>query len=117
MVEIVGNGLREKSGELTELLADCRAQLQAQLPRISALRRKEQEDPLTFFGQRGDSEMPDDVSVAPSDASTAGGQSLFTRYSHVTRKTRRKEERKRARGRAGTVYEEEHVPPFHFLRP
>jgi elongator complex protein 1 len=115
--EVVDTGLREKSGEITELLADCKAQLNAQIPRIQELRIKKAEDPLAFFG--GDAingadggDMPDNISVAPTDASTAGGQSLFTRYSNasrVTSKTRRREERKRARGRKGSVYEEEYL--------
>jgi elongator complex protein 1 len=115
--EIVDTGLREKSGEITELLADCKAQLNAQVPRIQELRIKKAEDPLAFFG--GDAingadsgDMPDNISVAPTDASTAGGQSLFTRYSNasrVTSKTRRREERKRARGKKGSVYEEEYL--------
>ena len=115
--EIVDTGLREKSGEVTEVLADCKAQLSAQLPRIQELRVKKAEDPLAFFG--GDAvngvdggDVPDNVSIAPTGASTAGGQSLFTRYSNasrVTSKTRRREERKRARGKKGSVYEEEYL--------
>jgi elongator complex protein 1 len=115
--EIVDTGLREKSGEITELLADCKAQLNAQVPRIQELRIKKAEDPLAFFG--GDAingadggDIPDNVSVAPTDASTAGEHSLFTRYSNasrVTSKTRRREERKRARGKKGSVYEEEYL--------
>jgi elongator complex protein 1 len=114
--EIVDSGLREKSGEISEVLADCKAQLNAQVPRIQELRVKKAEDPLAFFG--GDAisgtggDVPDNVSVAPTDASTAGGQSLFTRYSNasrVTSKTRRREERKRARGKKGSVYEEEYL--------
>ena len=114
--EIVDTGLRGKSGEITELLADCRAQLNVQIPRIQELRVKKAEDPLAFFG--GDAingtegDIPDNVSVAPTEASTAGGQSLFTRYSNasrVTSKTRRREERKRARGKKGSVYEEEYL--------
>jgi elongator complex protein 1 len=114
--EIVETGLREKTGEITELLADCKAQLNAQVPRIQELRVKKAEDPLAFFG--GDAvngtegDIPDNVSIAPTDASTAGGQSLFTRYSNasrVTSKTRRREERKRARGKKGSVYEEEYL--------
>ena len=115
--EIVDIGLREKSGEVTELLADCKAQLNAQVPRIQELRIKAAEDPLAFFGGDAvnggdDGGIPDNVSIAPTDASTAGGQSLFTRYSNtsrVTSKTRRREERKRARGKKGSVYEEEYL--------
>jgi elongator complex protein 1 len=64
--------------------------------------------------------VPDDISLAPTDASTLGG-TLLTRYTgrtngtlntQTTRKTsknRRREERKRARGRKGSVYEEEYL--------
>jgi elongator complex protein 1 len=114
--EIVDHGLIEKSGEISEVLADCKAQLKAQVPRIQELRMKKAEDPLAFFG--GDavhstqSDIPDNVSIAPTNTSTAGGQSLFTRYSNasrITSKTRRREERKRAKGKKGSVYEEEYL--------
>ena len=106
---------------MTELLANCKAQLVKQVPRIRELRAKKLEDPLAFFN--GDAtegtDIPDNVSLAPTDASTTGG-SLFTRYTNhtgtvgtnATRKTsknRRKEERKKARGKQGSVYEEEYL--------
>ena len=106
---------------MTELLANCKTQLVKQVPRIRELRTKKSEDPLAFFN--GDAtegtDIPDNVSLAPTDASTTGG-SLFTRYTNrtgtvgtnVTRKTsknRRKEERKKARGKQGSVYEEEYL--------
>ncbi|OAL25592.1 hypothetical protein AYO20_10433 [Fonsecaea nubica] len=129
--QITDAGLGEKVGEILELLADCRAQLNAQVPRIVELRKKKEEDPLAFFG--GDptvatdgaaGDIPDNVSLAPTDVSTLGGQSLFTRYgsnaskfggtvasnvSRKTSKTKRREERKRARGKKGSVYEEEYL--------
>lgn len=127
--EIIDAGLAEKFGEITELLADCKSQFNAQLPRIKELRVKKAEDPLAFFGGDaamldGEVDIPDNISLAPTDASTAGGQSLFTRYgsnhskfggtvtssaSHKTSKTKRREERKRARGKKGSVYEEEYL--------
>ena len=106
---------------MTELLANCKTQLVKQVPRIRELRAKKAEDPLGFFN--GDAtegtDIPDNVSLAPTDASTTGG-SLFTRYTNrtgtvgtnATRKTsknRRKEERKKARGKQGSVYEEEYL--------
>ena len=106
---------------MTELLANCKTQLVKQVPRIRELRTKKLEDPLAFFN--GDAtegtDIPDNVSLAPTDASTTGG-SLFTRYTNrtgtvgtnATRKTsknRRKEERKKARGKQGSVYEEEYL--------
>lgn len=118
--EIVDTGLAEAMGSMTDLLADCRAQLNAQVPRIRELRVRRAEDPLAFFGgdpTAGEAGMdiPDNVSLAPTDASTLAGRSMFTRYtgktatSRMTSKTRRREERKRARGKKGTVYEEEYL--------
>ncbi|KAH7149809.1 IKI3 family-domain-containing protein [Dactylonectria estremocensis] len=119
----VDPGLAEALGSTTEFLADCKSQLNAQVPRIAELRRKAAEDPLAFYeGERGGGlDIPDDVSVASSRVSTSA--SLFTRYtgkagsvgtagtgvSRATSKNRRREEKKRARGRKGTVYEEEYL--------
>lgn len=127
--EILDAGLAEKFGEITELLADCKGQLNAQVPRVKDLRTKKAADPLAFFGGDptmldGEGDIPDNISLAATDASTAGGQSLFTRYgsnnskfggtvasnvSHKTSKTKRREERKRARGKKGSVYEEDYL--------
>ena len=133
--DIIDTSLAEKSGEITEVIADCRAQLSTQVPRIKELRLKKAEDPLAFFGgdptttllDCGEGDVPDNISLAPTNASTLGGQSLFTRYgnasnistrfggtvtsnmSRKTSKTRRREERKRARGKKGSVYEEEYL--------
>ncbi|KAI1616612.1 elongator complex protein 1 [Exophiala viscosa] len=126
---IIDSGLTEKFGEILELVADCKTQLASQLPRIAELRKKKEEDPLAFYG--GDAsiadagvDIPDNISLAATDASTIGGQSLFTRYgsnaskfggtvasnvSRKTSKTKRREERKRARGKKGSVYEEEYL--------
>lgn len=111
----------------TELLADCKAQLLAQVPRIRDLREKALVDPLAFYeGERDtNGELPDDISVAASSMLSTN-QSLFTRYtgkgshgqslgtagtgvSRATSKNRRREERKRARGKKGSVYEEEYL--------
>lgn len=114
-------GLVEGMASMTELLANCKTQLVKQVPRVRELRTKKSEDPLAFFN--GDAtegtDIPDNVSLAPTDASTTGG-SLFTRYTNrtgtvgtnATRKTsknRRKEERKKARGKQGSIYEEEYL--------
>lgn len=121
--EIVDNGLAEAMGSTTDFLADCKTQLNAQMPRIGELREKRLTDPLAFFGgdpsfdaaAGGGVDIPDNVSLAPTDASTAAGRTMFTRYTggtNMTRrtsKTRRREERKRAAGRKGTVYEEEYL--------
>ncbi|RAK86638.1 elongator complex protein 1 [Aspergillus costaricaensis CBS 115574] len=126
--EIVDGGLADSMGSMTDLLADFRSQLNAQVPRIRELRIRRATDPLAYFGgdpTLGDGtagvDIPDNVSLAPTDASTLAGRSMFTRYtgntgktgktssSRHTSKTRRKEERKRARGKKGTVYEEEYL--------
>ncbi|UNI16144.1 Putative elongator complex protein 1 [Purpureocillium takamizusanense] len=122
----VDAGLAEALGSTTEFLADCKGQLLAQVPRIAELRRKAAEDPLAFYeGERaGGADIPDDVSVAASSRISTSA-SLFTRYtgkggagsvgtvgtgvSRATSKNRRREEKKRARGRKGTVYEEEYL--------
>jgi elongator complex protein 1 len=121
---LLDTGLADALGSSTEFLADCKAQLLAQVPRIAELRHKAAEDPLGFYeGERaGGADVPDDVSVAASSRITTGGATLMTRYtgknsvgtlgtgvSHATSKNRRREEKKRARGRKGTVYEEEYL--------
>ncbi|WDK09737.1 IKI3 family protein [Colletotrichum graminicola] len=120
------SGLVEALSSSTEFLADCKSQLLAQVPRVAELRRKAAEDPLAFYeGERpggvgGD--IPDDISVAASSRISTSA-SLFTRYtgkdgsvgtvgtgvSRATSKNRKREEKKRARGRKGTVYEEEYL--------
>ncbi|KAI0852097.1 IkappaB kinase complex, IKAP component [Daldinia vernicosa] len=125
LTSAVDPGLAESLGSSTEFFADCKAQLRAQVPRIMDLRRKAAEDPLGFYeGERaGAGDIPDDVSVAASSRISTSA-SLFTRYtgkgtgsvgtagtgvSRATSKNRRREEKKRARGRKGTVYEEEYL--------
>jgi len=118
---VLDAGLIEGMVSMTELLADCKSQLNAQIPRLRELRTKKAEDPLSFFDGDlpGGADIPDNLSIAPTDASTTGG-SLFTRYTNrtgtvgtnATRRTsknRRREERKRARGKKGSVYEEEYL--------
>ena len=130
----IDTGLTEALSSSTEFLADCRDQLAAQVPRIAALRLKARDDPLAFyegenpFGTKtgtGISEtIPDDISIAASSRLGGTSASLFTRYtgkgagsagtlgtgvSRATSKNRKREEKKRARGRKGTVYEEEYL--------
>ncbi|GJC82611.1 elongator complex protein 1 [Colletotrichum liriopes] len=119
-------GLVEALSSSTEFLADCKSQLLAQVPRVAELRKKAAEDPLAFYeGERpggAGGDIPDDVSVAASSRVSTSA-SLFTRYtgkdgsvgtvgtgvSRATSKNRKREEKKRARGRKGTVYEEEYL--------
>ena len=118
---VIDVGLTECMAKMIELLSDCKNQLNAQVPRIDELRENKAKDPLAFFeGDTHDGvDIPDNVSLAPTDASTVGA-SLFTRYTNhtgttgtnVTRQTsknKRREERKRARGKKGSVYEEEYL--------
>lgn len=117
--DIIDAGLADAMGSMTDLLADFRSQLTAQVPRVHELRTRRAEDPLAYFG--GDPttgegvDIPDNVSLAPTEATTLAGRSMFTRYtgntasSRQTSRTRRREERKRARGKKGTVYEEEYL--------
>ncbi|ROW12951.1 hypothetical protein VPNG_04655 [Cytospora leucostoma] len=121
----VDPGLADALSSSTEFLADCKAQLRAQVPRIAELRRKAIEDPLAFYeGERPSAlaDIPDDVSIAASSRASTSA-SLFTRYtgkqgsvgtlgsnvSRATSKNRKREEKKRARGRKGTVYEAEYL--------
>lgn len=123
--DIVDPGLGEAFASSTELLSDMKSQLIAQVPRIRELRLKALQDPLAFYeGERGggDGDVPDDVSVAASSRLSTN-RSLFTRYtgkagsvgtagtgvSRATSKNRKREERKRARGKKGSVYEEEYL--------
>ncbi|KAL1895010.1 putative elongator complex protein 1 [Ceratocystis pirilliformis] len=118
---VVDPGIVEALSNTTEFLAQCKSQLSAQVPRIMELRARAAEDPLAFYeGERHGGDVPDDISVAASSRMSTGGASLFTRYtgtvgsvgtgvSRATSKNRRREEKKRARGRKGTVYEEEYL--------
>ncbi|SPO03399.1 related to killer toxin insensitive protein 3 [Cephalotrichum gorgonifer] len=120
----VDSGITDALSSTTEFLADCKGQLGAQVPRILELRRRAEEDPLSFYeGERpGGADAPDDVSIAASSR-LGTSASLFTRYtgkggsvgtlgtgvSRATSKNRKREEKKRARGRKGTIYEEEYL--------
>lgn len=118
--QIIDPGLIERSADMTEFLAEMKSQLLAQVPRLRELRQKRTEDPLAFFEgiDDGGVNIPDNISLAPTD--TTSGGTFMTRYTNqtgtvntqATRKTsknKRREERKRARGKKGTVYEEEYL--------
>lgn len=73
---------------------------------------------MAYYDGVTDADIPDNISLAATDTSTSA--SLFTRYtgrtgtlntqtSRRTSKNRRREERKRARGKKGSVYEEEYL--------
>ncbi|KAK9365136.1 IKI3 family-domain-containing protein [Lipomyces kononenkoae] len=117
--EIVDPALVEGFNQVTELVSDCRGQLTAQLERLRELRLKKVSDPMGYYEGPEESDVPDNVSIAPSELSTSA--SLFTRYTgktgstaHTgatrrTAKNKRREERKRARGKKGSIYEEEYL--------
>ncbi|RAR02984.1 elongator complex protein 1 [Stemphylium lycopersici] len=123
LTSVIDPGLIERSADMTEFLADMKTQLSAQVPRLKDLRAKKAEDPMAFYegmidGNGGDANIPDNISLAPTD--TTSGGTFMTRYTQqtgtvntaTTRKTsknKRREERKRARGKKGTVYEEEYL--------
>ena len=113
--------------QTTELISEFKGQLGAQLPRLRTLRAKKIEDPgfasaqlswlaAHYFEGSGEIDAPDDISVVATEVSTSA--SNFTRYTphsgasratRVSSKNRRREERKRARGKKGTIYEEEYL--------
>ncbi|KAI5778207.1 IKI3 family-domain-containing protein [Geopyxis carbonaria] len=117
--DIIDPALGKKFGQTMELFAECKMQLKSQTKRIIELQLKKVEDPLAYFDGTVEVDAPDNVSLAPTDGSTSA--SLFTRYtghtlatamtgvSRKSSKNRRKEERKRARGKKGSVYEEEYL--------
>lgn len=122
LTNTIDPGLAEGTATLTELLADCKSQLAAQVPRLRELRVKKREDPLAFYEGAAPEDIPDNISLAPSATSTTGN-TFMTRYtgaptgtgtiatgtSRRTSKNRRREERKRARGKKGSIYEEEYL--------
>ena len=114
--------LAENTGSTMEMLAKFKQQLSNQVPEIVTLRNDKDANQLSYYdgsitGASADN-IPDDVSVARSDAS-AMGNTLVTQYtkrstgtlaSNASRKTsraRRREERKRAQGKG--VYLEEYL--------
>lgn len=118
--EIIDPGLGEGFGSIAELLAECGDQTRAQLKRLRELREKKEADPYAFYsGNAENTENADNVSIAPTESTLRS--SVFTRYTGQTSgtaktgatrrtvKNRRREERKRARGKKGTIYEEEYL--------
>ncbi|KAK9453026.1 IKI3 family-domain-containing protein [Dipodascopsis uninucleata] len=117
--EFIDPALIEGFNQISELLSDCRGQFTSQMIRLRELRKRKTEDPMSYFEGQEDPNIPDNVSLAPSEMSTAA--SFFTRYtgktggtahtgvSRKTSKNRRREERKRARGKKGSIYEEEYL--------
>ncbi|KAF3907273.1 hypothetical protein ABW20_dc0108919 [Dactylellina cionopaga] len=118
--EVVDPGLIDSFNTISELITDFLGQIKSQTARIKALHEKKENDPLSFYGATGETDVPDNVSVAGTEMSTAAG-SIFTRYTDKTSgtlgtsatrrtsKNKRREERKKARGKKGSIYEEEYL--------
>lgn len=120
-LELIKPYLLENFATITELVSDCRSQLISQSERLQVLREKKLSDPIAFFGAEASDQdyTADNVSIVGSEAST--NMSFMTKYtgktagtamtgaSRRTAKNRRREERKRARGKKGSVYEEEYI--------
>ncbi|KAF2864049.1 IkappaB kinase complex, IKAP component [Piedraia hortae CBS 480.64] len=115
--KVVDPGLGEAAASFTETMAEMSSQLLAQGERVGTLRELKAANPLGFYGDAAEGaggEFPDDISIAMTDATTTAG-TFMTRYtglssgSRMTSKNKRREERKRARGKKGTVYEEEYL--------
>ncbi|PSK34479.1 Elongator complex protein 1 [Elsinoe australis] len=123
MLGLVDSGLAEGFAAMSEMLAEMKTQIGAQVGRLRELREKKRLDPLGFYDgtpASNNPDIPDDVSLAPSMNSTSAG-TFMTRYTNRTASTlatnttrkssknRRREERKKARGKKGSVYEEEYL--------
>lgn len=116
--ETLETGLRESFGNLQEFLSDCTSQLNSQVRRLRLVREKRAEDQLGHALAATD--LADDVSLAPTETTNTNA-SFFTRYtdktggtaqtgaSRRTTKNRRRAERKKARGKKGTIYEEDYL--------
>ncbi|EPX74371.1 elongator subunit Iki3 [Schizosaccharomyces octosporus yFS286] len=106
----------ESFGEASEMVADFNSQIKAQTERILVLRAKKKEDPTGWAEGNLEDQTPDDLSLASTSVST--NRSLYTRYTQSTASTKmtrntaknnRRLEKKRARGKKGTVFEEEYL--------
>lgn len=102
--------------QTSELLSDMKLQLQEQLPRLREVREKRADNPDSYFDGMTEEDTPDNVSLAGSLATTSA--SGLTRYTSATALTsqskrsgrsRRRLERQRAKGKKGTIWEEEYL--------
>lgn len=119
ITKLVDPVVTENFSTLTELVSDFNKQLNSQLNRLRELRLKKETDPFVFYDNDILTDQRDDISIVASETSTK--ESFFTRYtgktsgtaktgvSRKTLKNKRREERKKAKGKKGTVYEEEYL--------
>lgn len=114
--ELVKPNISEAFSYTSELLSDMKDQLDKQMPRLRDVRLKRDEDPDEFFEGMHEEDTPDNVSLAGTQASTTA--TFFTRYTGATAittqskksgKARRRQERQRAKGKKGTIWEEEYL--------
>lgn len=113
---LVKPGLTEAFVQISELLSEMRTQLNNQLPRLREVREKRDDNPELYFDGVVEDDTPDNVSLAGTQASTSA--SVYTRYTGTTAmttqskksgKARRRQERQRAKGKKGTIWEEEYL--------
>lgn len=100
--------------DASETLSEMAQQIASQLRRLDALGEIKAQDPEAWEQVDDDS---DTMSIASSNVSTVN--TAFTRYTglsgtttntkRATARNKRREERKRIRGRQGTVYEEQYL--------
>lgn len=125
--DVLLDQLRESFGHFQELLADCASQIPAQVRRLRAIRDKRREDMLGFAAMQdhldsGVVDLAENLSLAGTEASGTTNASAYTKYtdkssvgtaaSNATRRTmknQRRQDRKKARGKKGTVYEEDYL--------
>lgn len=119
ITEIIDPVVTDNFSTLTELVSDFNKQLNSQLTRLRELRLKKETDPFAFYDNDILTDQRDDISIVASETSTK--ESFFTRYtgktsgtaktgvSRKTMKNKRREERKKAKGKKGTIYEEEYL--------
>lgn len=119
LMDYTGQLLRESFGSFQEFISDCQQQVSSQLRRLREVREKRGENVLGFDNLEGPPDDFDNLSIAGTETTNA---SAFTRYTdkssvntaatNATRRTvknKRRLERKKARGKKGSVYEEDYL--------
>ena len=105
-------GVEDAQNRMLSNLSEMHAQLTAQRKRLQEIRSKSKEHHESAENTAS-VDIPDDISLATTNESA----SIFTRYTNISQtskissraKQKRKEERKRALGKKGSIYEEEYL--------
>ena len=105
-------GIEDAQNRMLSNLSEMHAQLTAQRKRLQEIRSKSKEH-QEKDENTASIDVPDDISLAITNESA----SIFTRYTNVSQtskvssraKQKRKEERKRALGKRGSIYEKEYL--------